>query len=274
MVLLAGEIYKGFSQAIWAGIIIAACCSFLGTLVVLKRLVFIGATLSQTAACGIAAALLFHIHPFLGATAFSLTAVTFLAFSSEEVRVPQDAIMAAIFILTSSLSVLFVSKSSNGLEEVHSLLYGDLLLTSAEDLNILFITLAPLTLLVLLFMRPIVYTFVDREEAKVLGIKVRFWELLFYYILGIVVSAASKLGGMLLVFCLLVVPPMTGLFMSNRLKGAVLISMVAAIFATLLGFFISYVYDLPTNQVIIVASFLLLAFALIEKEVVSFLKRR
>ena len=274
MVLLAGEIYKGFSQAIWAGIIIAVCCSFLGTLVVLKRLVFIGATLSQTAACGIAAALLFHIHPFLGATAFSLTAVTFLAFSSEEVRVPQDAIMAAIFILTSSLSVLFVSKSSNGLEEVHSLLYGDLLLTSAEDLNILFITLAPLTLLVLLFMRPIVYTFVDREEAKVLGIKVRFWELLFYYILGIVVSAASKLGGMLLVFCLLVVPPMTGLFMSNRLKGAVLISMVAAIFATLLGFFISYVYDLPTNQVIIVASFLLLAFALIQKEVLSFIKRR
>lgn len=268
------EMFHAFPNALWGGLVIAVCCSFFGTLVVLKRLVFIGATLSQAAACGIAAAFFYHVHPFLGAVAFNLAAVTLLAFSSEEARVPRDAVMAALFILTSSLAVLFVSKSADGLEEVQSLMYGDLLLTSAQDLKILLIILAPFSLGILVFFRPIVYTFVDREEAKTLGIKVRFWELFFYYILGIVVSAASKLGGMLLVFCFLVIPPLTGLLMSNRLRGAILISIAAAIFAMLSGFFISYVYDLPTNQVIVAAAFLFLAPVLMKKYLLSLLKKQ
>ncbi len=252
------QIFQAFPEAICAGLVIATACSFLGTLVVLKRLVFIGATLSEVAAFGIAAALFFHIQPFLGAITFTLIAVTLLAFSSEEKRVPRDALMAAIFIFASGLSVLLVSKSGFGLEEVKSLLYGDLIITSSQDLKVLLSILLPAIILISLFIRPIVYTFVDREEAKVLGIRVRLWELLFYYILGIVVSAASKLGGMLLVFCYLVVPPMAGLMISNRLKGAVFISIVLAILSTLLGFYFSYVHDLPTNQaIVVVASFLL-----------------
>ncbi len=259
------EMVHSFPQAIWGGLIIAVCCSFLGTLVVLKRLVFIGATLSQVAACGIAAAFFYHSNPFWGAVAFNLAAVTILASSAEEIRVPKDAIMAALFILASSLSVLFVSKSANGLDEVHSLLYGDLIITSGADLKMLLIVLVPLTLMVFIFLRPIVYTFVDRDEAKVLEIKVRFWELLFYYILGVVVSAASKLGGMSLVFCYLVVPPMAGLIMSNRLNRAFLISVLLAVFSTLAGIYFSYIYDLPTNQVIVVISCFLLGGALIGK---------
>lgn len=252
------EIIHNFPAAVWAGLMISISCSFLGTLVVLKRLVFIGATLSEVAACGIAAAFFYHIHPFWGAVALTLAAVTLLASSGEEIRVPRDAMMAALFIAAAALSVLFVSKSANGLEEVKSLLYGDLIITSAADLKILLLILVPLTLLALLFLRPIVTTFVDREEARVLGIKVRFWELFFYYMLGIVVSAASKLGGMLLVFCYLVIPPMAALILSNRLRSALILSILFGILSTLSGFYISYLHDLPTNQVIVVTSCLLL----------------
>ena len=178
--------------------------------------------------------------------------------------------MAALFIAASGLSVLFVAKSANGLEEVQSLLYGDLIITSASDFKILLIVVLPLTLWVLLFMRPIVTTFVDREEARVLGVKVRFWELLFYYILGIVVSAASKVAGMLLVFCYLVIPPMAGLILSRRLRSALLLSVLIGILSTLCGTYISYTQDLPTNQVIVVTSCFFLALILIVK---SFLTR-
>lgn len=252
------EILETFPSAILAGLIIASACSFLGTLVVLKRLVFIGATLSEVATCGIAAGFFFHFHPMLGAMGFTLLAVTLLAFISGERRIPRDAILAILFILSASLSILLVSGSAVGFDEVKSLLYGDLVITSAEDLKILLITVVPLALGVLIFIRPIVYTFVDRDEAKVLGLHVRFWELLFYYVLGIVVSAASKLGGMLLVFCYLVVPPAIGLLMSNRLRNAFLISVASAIFSTLIGFTVSYVYDLPTNPVIALVSCVLL----------------
>ncbi len=255
------QIFHSFPYAFGAGVILALACSFLGVLVVLNRLVFIGATLSEVATCGIAASLFFQIHPFLGATGLTLATVSLLAFSSSEDRVPRDSVMAAVFILTSSLAVLFVSKSAFGLEEVRSLLYGDLIITSAEDFKILSWTVIPLALLIGVFLRPIVYTFLDRDAAKVLKIKTKLWELCFYYVLGIVVSAASKLGGMLLIFCYLVIFPMIGLLLSNRLWKTIAIAMVTALLSTLIGFHFSYTEDLPTNQAIIVTGCLMLVFA-------------
>ncbi len=252
------EVFQAFPQAVLAGVIMAAACSVIGMFVVPKRLVFIGATLSEVASCGVAAAFFFGLHPFFGALIFTLAAVTVLAFSTEETRVPKDAVMAALFIVTSAASILLVSKSPVGLDEVKALLVGDLILTSRQDLLILIFFVVPVALCALVFFRPMLYTFVDRDGAKVLGLNVRFWELLFFYILGAVVSAASKLGGMTLVFCYLVVPPMTGLLLSSRMKGALLIAVLSALAATLLGFYYSYTQDLPTNQVIAVASCLIL----------------
>lgn len=243
------EIVDVFPAAVGAAVLISLACSFLGNLVVLKRMVFIGAVLSESAACGIAAAFFFHFDPVLGAVMLNLSVVTLLAFTHEE-RLPLDAVLAALFILSASLGMLLVSKSAVGLEEVKSLLYGDILITSARDLKILSLILIPVTGIVLLFIRPITYTFVDRDEAKVLGMRVRLWELVFYYALGIAVSAASKLGGMLLVFCYLVIPPMTGLLLSGRLRNVILISAFTALVSTLLGFYFSYIYDLPANQMI------------------------
>ena len=263
------NVFHSFPDAIGAGIILAVACSFLGIFVVLKRLVFIGATLSEVAACGIAASFFFRINPFLGAMALTLAAVSLLAFHTAEERIPRDSVMAAVFIMSASLAVLFVSKSSSGLDEVHSLLYGDLIITSAEDLKVLSLTVIPLVVLAALFFRPMVYTFLDRDAAKVLGIRTRWWELIFYYILGIVVSAASKLGGMLLIFCYLAISPMIGLILSQRLWKAILIAMTAAIMATLIGFYFSYTNDLPTNQTIIVTNCAMLIFAVTSSKILA-----
>lgn len=258
------EILEVFPAAVAAAILISVACSFLGNLVVLKRMVFIGAVLSESAACGIAAAFFFHFDPVLGAVLLNLSVVTLLAFTHEE-RLPRDAVLAALFILSASLGILLFTKSAVGLEEVKSLLYGDILLTSGGDLKVLSLILIPMTGLVLVFIRPITYTFVDRDEAKVLGMRVRLWELLFYYALGIAVSAASKLGGMLLVFCYLVIPPMAGLLLSGRLRNVILISAVTALLSTLLGFYFSYIYDLPANQMIALIACVMLGLAWILK---------
>ena len=97
----------------------------------------------------------------------------------------------------------------------------------------------------------------------VLGLRARAWELTFFYILGIVVSAASKVGGSLLVFCYLTAPAMIGLLLANRLGPAMAISVAAACTATLSGLHLSYTADLPSNQTIIVVHCLLLVVAAI-----------
>ena len=247
------QILKSFPEAVCSGLLIGSVCSFLGVFVVLKRMVFIGITLLQAAACGIAAAFFFHLNPFFGAVFGSLMTVTILALPSDERRIPRDALMALIFILTSSLSILFVSRSAVGFEEVKELLYGDLILCSPLDFKVLFLTLLPPAFAILILLRPITYTFLDREEALVLGVRVRFWELLFFYASALVISSASKLGGMVLVFCYLVIPSMAGLVLCTRLKHVFLIAQITALISTLAGFYISYAYDLPVNPCIAAA---------------------
>lgn len=250
-----------FPEAAIAGAVIAAVCACLGVFVILKRVVFIGITLSQVAAAGVAAAMMLGLSPFVGAAVLTLATVTVLAFPFETQRIPRDAVLGAIFVLAAGGSILIVAKSGFGLTEVKSVLYGDLILTQRGDLTVILATLVPASLVLVLFWRPIVYTFADREAARVLGIRVFVWELAFFYILGVVVSAASKVGGALLVFAYLVVPPSAALLLTRRLMVAAVLSASIALVCTFVGLYVAFRCDQPTNHVIAVATFVSLLLA-------------
>lgn len=241
-----------FPHAIIAGLVIAAVCALMGVFVILKRVVFIGIALSEVAACGIAAAMVYHIHPFVGASVLTLFTVVLLSYPFEMNRIPRDAILGVIFVLASGLSILLVSKSGFGLQEVKALLYGDLILTNQKDLTIVLATLLPVLVYLIMFMRPTLYAFLDREAAKVLGIRVIVWELFYFFALGLAVSAASKVAGALLVFCYLVVAPSVALLLSRRLWLVMTAAVLVATISTMLGLYWSFSRDLPTNQTIAV----------------------
>ena len=250
-----------FPYAIVGGILISAVCAILGVFVVLKRVVFIGIALSQVAAAGIAVAFMLHWPPIIGAGLLTFIAVTLLAGPYEFQRIPRDGVLGMVFVTASALSILIVSKSGFGLEEIRALLYGDLILTSRYDLITILVTVVPVAVLLLLFLRPILLTFVDREQARVLGIRAVFWELFFFYLLGIAISGASRIGGAMLVFCYLTAPPMTGMLLSRRLWWVMIIAVVVAVVSTLIGLYFSYRWDFPTNQsiTVVTAGFLIIA---------------
>jgi len=256
------SVLEHFPDAVLAGTLIAAVCAFLGVFVILKRVVFIGIALSETAAAGIATAMIFHFQPFLGAALFALVTVTVLAYPFETDRIPRDAILGVIFVLASGMSILIVANSGFGLNEVRALLYGGLILTTRRDLYTILCALLPVLAYLLLFLRPTLYTFLDREAAKVLGVRVALWELLYFYALGLAVSASSKVAGALLVFCYLVVAPSTALLLSRRLWAVILIAISASVLATHTGLVYSAYSDLPTNHVVAVSACVLFAFAL------------
>jgi len=249
-----------FPHALAAGVVISTTCAALGVFTILKRVVFVGITLSEVAACGIALGMAYHVKPFVGAFSLTLLAVILLSFPFESHRIPRDAVLGVIFVFTSALAVLVVSKSGFGLHEVKALIYGDLILTSNEDLNLILWVLVPVLFYFLAFIRPTLYTFLDREYAKTIGIRVARWELMYFFALGLTVSAASKVAGAILIFCYLVVNPATGLLLARRLKWVMLISVLGGLFSTIAGIFWSFRADIPTNQAIsIMACFFLLS---------------
>ncbi|MDZ8118795.1 metal ABC transporter permease [Pontiella agarivorans] len=247
-------LYCQFPEALTAGLLISAVCALLGVFVILKRAVFIGITLSEVAACGVAASFLLGIPPIAGSFALVLGAVSLFAIPFENQRIPRDTLMGIIFIAATALTILLVSKSGPGLMEINAVLYGDLILASAKELKILFGILTPALLLFICILRPTLYSFMDREGAKVLGIKTWIWESLYFLMLGMVISAASQIAGALLIFCYLVVSPAAALVASKRIAHVLLIAPALAMLATFTGMVVSFNFDLPTNQTICMAS--------------------
>jgi len=261
-----------FPHALAAGLLIGLVCSVLGVFVILKRVVFIGITLSEVAALGIALSMLLQLPPLLGAAALTLLVVVLLALPIEPARLPRNALMGIVFVAASALAVLVVASSGFGLREVKTLLYGDLILTSSHDLALMAAVLIPVLAAVLLFLRPITYTFLDREAAKVLGIKVMGWELLYFCCLGLAVSAASKAAGALLVFCYLVAPAAAGLLLGRRLAVVMMISASVALLGTITGLGWSLHNDLPANQAVVVALTALFVVAAMIRGLIKMLK--
>jgi ABC-type Mn2+/Zn2+ transport system permease subunit len=260
-------LYCQFSEALYAGLLIAAVCALLGVFVILKRAVFIGITLSEVATCGVAASFVLGIPPFAGSLVLVLVAVAALAVPFENQRIPRDTLMGIIFIAAAALAILLVSKSGTGLMEVNAVLYGDLILSSRRELFILMTVLIPALLLFFIFFRPVLYSFMDREAAKVLGIKTWIWESFYFLMLGIVISATSQVAGALLIFCYLVVCPATALVLSKRIKAVMVLAPLLGMSATFLGMVISFDCDLPTNQTICIVSGLIFAIGAATKRI-------
>ncbi len=262
-------LYCQFPEALCAGLLISTVSALLGVFVILKRAVFIGITLSEVATCGVAASFLLGIPPFAGSLVLVLAAVSALAVPFENQRIPRDTLMGVMFIAAAALSILLVSRSGSGLMEINAVLYGDLILSSKRELYTLFAVLIPALLLFLLFLRPTLYSFIDREAAKVLGIRTWVWESLYFIMLGIVISATSQIAGALLVFCYLVVCPATALVLSKRIRVVLLIAPVLGMAATFLGMVVSFEHDFPTNQTICIISCILFAVGAAAKRIAT-----
>jgi len=126
------------------------------------------------------------------------------------------------------------------------------------DVLVLCAILIPTLACVLGCLRPMIYSFLDRDAAFVLRVRPARWEPAFFFLLGLAVATASKAAGALLVFCYLVVPASTALMLSRRLKTVLILAASFSAAATLIGFALSFTGDLPTNQTICAISCALL----------------
>jgi zinc transport system permease protein len=254
----AAAFVRLFPEAVFCGTVMAAVCSAFGVFVVLRRIVFISIALSEAATCGLALALVFHFSPLAGSALATGVTVLLLTLPDARSRLPKDVALGAVFLLASSASVLLVAQSGFGLEEIKAMLYGDLIVSGPRDRWTLLFTGVPALALLLIFLRPVLYAFLDREAAFVMGVRCWLWEGLFFFLLGLVVSGASKSGGALLVFCQLVVVPATALLLARSLWAVIGASIAISVFTTWAGLLAAYRADLPANPTIIGLSCLLL----------------
>ena len=151
------------------------------------------------------------------------------------------------------MGILLIAKAKTG--EAHDIfLQGNILGITRTDTLVLVAVTVPVLLVHAIFYKEFLFVSFDRETARTLGYNVRFWNLLLYFTLGVVIAYAMQFAGVMLVFNFLVLPAVTGLLLARTMRGIFVVAIASALLAALIGFSISVPFDLPSGPSIIAVS--------------------
>ena len=80
----------------------------------------------------------------------------------------------------------------------------------------------------------------EHERPKDAEFSVPLWNFLFYLSLGFVIAFAIRMGGVLLVFSYLIVPPVSAMLLARKLRFVLLIAWFFAVLTSYFGLFFSF----------------------------------
>jgi zinc/manganese transport system permease protein len=238
---------------------------YLGLHVVKREVIFVDLALAQVATLGTCIALLLGYH-FDDRVTFAISlAVTFVgaAFfswsrTSDHSDVPQEAIIGITFVVAAAGVILLLSRVAGGKEELEHLLTGDILNVTSREVGQRAVLFALLGGFYGAFHKRFVLISSDAKQAFASGIRVRWWDFLFYAAFAVVVVSFVRIAGVLLTFAYLIVPAVCGATLAQRWIDRLAIGWAVAALASLLGLWASYVMDLPTGAAIVCACGLIL----------------
>ncbi|MDO8748685.1 MAG: iron chelate uptake ABC transporter family permease subunit [Candidatus Omnitrophota bacterium] len=246
-------------NALMALLITSSFLSYLGVYVVLKRIVFAGIAISQIASLGYVLGMLLKLNPQICSLGTSLIGAVLFSFHTREKRFSRESMVGLGYALSSSLGILFVAKSATAEAGMLNLLFGNVLMISSGKVCLV----AAISLLIFifysLFNKEIAFIAFDEETARAQGLNARLFELLFYLLLAVGISAAISIIGALLSFSFLTVPALCGLCAAKRFSGVFKAALLCGIISSLLGLYLSYYCDLPTGPAVVTANIALFA---------------
>ena len=243
--------YDFIRVALLGTIAIGVVCAYLGIYVVLRRIVFVGATMAQISSAGIALGILTGWSPNAWSVGLTFLAVLFFSHPAFGKRWPQDATLGILFTVSGAAAVLLVAHTARGNEEVVHLVQGNLLAMTATEARWLAGAFVTILAIHLLFFKEFLYLSFDPTMASTQGYRTGRWSLGFYLLLGVAIALAIKAIGILLMFAFLVIPASLGLVLTRRLGSAIGVAMVSAAVAVFLGIWLSFRYDFPSAPMII-----------------------
>ncbi|HEX9998795.1 MAG TPA: metal ABC transporter permease [Abditibacterium sp.] len=250
-------------QALYAGITVAALCSYLGLFVVARRMVFIGVALAEISSAGIALGILLGFSPLIGALAFMILGVALFSRRWAPRRVPPDAAIGVFYTLSTALGILLIAKSAQGESHMLTLLRGDVLAVYPHETLQMALVFAAIALVHTCFRKEFLLVSLDRDTASTLGFNAAGWDFLLFLTIGVAVSLSIRSVGVLLTATMLIVPAATAFLLVPRWKSAAITAPFLGILAVVVGLWLSLIGDFPASAVIVAVAFSLMAPALI-----------
>lgn len=254
-----------FQYALIGGALIAITAPLMGLFLVLRRLAMIGDTLSHVSIAGVALGLLINVYPVAIGLLFAIVA----SFGVEMLRRTYKtyAELSLAIIMSGGIalaSILFTLGKGFNLD-VSTYMFGSIYTLTGTDLTVIAVVTAVVLSVVLIHKKELFLLTFDEDAAAVSGLPVRYFNILISVLTALVISAAIKIVGALLVSALLTIPAACSLALSRSFRQSIILVVVIGEIAVLSGLWIAGVWNLAPGGTIVLLLIGVLALSLMSK---------
>ena len=229
-------------KALVAVLYISLISATIGSLMVYRGESFLLVGSAHAAMAGAALAMVVwaflsvSVNPLLMATLFSLIVVMpYIAVRRRRSVQEVESFLGYLFATLVALAVLFISMLREYASQAWGLIVGDIMLLTVEDIVLLTALTAVALLIVVLFIRELLYVSFDPEGAEMISPHSAVFEVLYGIAVALAVVVLLKSVGALLIYVMLIAPPTFASRVSKSAYGAMQISFVTALAAGVLG---------------------------------------
>jgi hypothetical protein len=137
------------------------------------------------------------------------------------------------------------AENPHGAEHLRDIMAGSILVVSGKEVLQAAGLYGAIGLFHWRFRRPLLEVSFDREGAEQRGLRVRWWDFLFYLSFAVVITSSVRIAGVLLVFILLIAPAVCGAMFATGIRSRLLVGWGCGILATMGGLMLSSGMDWP-----------------------------
>lgn len=238
--------FSGFMVNAWTvATIVAVVAGIVGFFAVLRGSAFAAHAIPNGSFAGAAGAALIGINTLIGLGVFSLLGA--LGTGALGRRGRQDVATALTLTLMLALGALFLSFSNEYAPQVYSLLFGEVLGISSNDVVPTVALAAGAVSAVFVLYRPLTLSSVLPDVAEARGISSTAMQLCFLIVIALVTTMTVPVVGTLLIFSLMIGPPAAARSFTDRPSRAMALSVAFALIAVWTAIACSYATNYPVG---------------------------
>jgi zinc transport system permease protein len=233
-------------------------------------MVFLSGGITHASFGGLGIALYAGVNPTLGALLFAMLSAIGIEFSSRRVKMREDSAIGIVWSLGMAIGALFMSLRPGYASDLTSYLFGNILLVDQNDIIMLGVLSTALIIGAIAMLRRIMYVTFDEDYAKSQGMATQSIAYVMAIIVSLTIVLSIKVMGIILLISLMTIPAVVANTLTKDYRKIALHSALIGIVGNILGFIISYNFNLPTGSCII----FILAIALICVKLLTLLINR
>ncbi len=250
------ELWELFRDAALTGALAGGLLGLLGVYVVLRRMVFLSAAVSQAAGLGVALTFYAKAHlgfaglmasPTLGSALLTLIAVGIIVRGGRDTPARRDGLLGVVWLLGAAGTLAVGTRIVQDLADIDALLFGTAVAVVPEDVTLVAWTAALIGGLHLWAHRGFAAVSFDPDGARVRGLPARALDWTLFATLAVAVSICTRVIGALPTFAFSVLPALAAVRLAPNVPRALMLAALLGAGCGFGGYLLASLYDLPVG---------------------------